>query len=44
MTLEDIKVALNDFYESFKLAKEAGFDGVQVHGAHGYLIDSFIKS
>jgi N-ethylmaleimide reductase len=44
MTLDDIEEAKNEFLNSFKLAKEAGFDGVQVHGAHGYLVDSFLKS
>jgi 2,4-dienoyl-CoA reductase-like NADH-dependent reductase (Old Yellow Enzyme family) len=37
--MEDVKQA---FARSAKLAKEAGFDGVEIHGANGYLLDQFI--
>ena len=39
MTLEDIETVKKEFEASFVLAKEAGFDGVQLHGAFGYIID-----
>jgi N-ethylmaleimide reductase len=38
--IEDV---IDQFVKSFKLCKEAGFDGVEVHGANGYLIDQFIR-
>jgi N-ethylmaleimide reductase len=41
MSIEDIKVAISNYVKASRNAMEAGFDGVEVHGAHGYLIDSF---
>ncbi|WP_251859672.1 NADH:flavin oxidoreductase [Clostridium sp. Marseille-Q2269] len=34
----DIKAIVNAFVDAAKRAKEAGFDGVQIHGAHGYFL------
>lgn len=42
MSTEDIKIAINGFVNAAKLAKQAGFDGVEIHGANGYLLDQFI--
>jgi N-ethylmaleimide reductase len=43
MSEADIQNAIREFVESAKLAMEAGFDGVELHGANGYLIDQFIN-
>lgn len=40
----EIGSILRDFEIAAKNAKAAGFDGVEVHGANGYLIDQFLKS
>jgi 2,4-dienoyl-CoA reductase-like NADH-dependent reductase (Old Yellow Enzyme family) len=41
MTLEDIKDTIAQFAASAKSAKDLGFDVLEIHGAHGYLIDQF---
>lgn len=43
MTKEDIEQAINEYITSSKNAIKAGFDGVELHGANGYLIDQFIN-
>lgn len=41
MTKQEIKDTIEAFGRAAADAREAGFDGVEVHGAHGYLIDQF---
>jgi 2,4-dienoyl-CoA reductase-like NADH-dependent reductase (Old Yellow Enzyme family) len=43
MTIDDIRDAINRYACVAGVAKEAGFTGVQVHGAHGYLISQFLS-
>lgn len=40
---DEIPQIVNDFKLAALNAIEAGFDGVEIHGAHGYLIDQFFK-
>ncbi|KAL5559821.1 hypothetical protein UlMin_036032 [Ulmus minor] len=40
---DEIPNIVNDFRLAARNAMEAGFDGVEIHGAHGYLIDQFMK-
>jgi 2,4-dienoyl-CoA reductase-like NADH-dependent reductase (Old Yellow Enzyme family) len=42
-TLDDIRQAQDEYASSAKNAIAAGFDGVQLHGANGYLIDQFLR-
>ena len=44
LTIEEIKATVNDYKQAAENAKEAGFDGVEVHAANGYLINQFIES
>ncbi|AHZ85156.1 NADH oxidase [Bdellovibrio bacteriovorus] len=41
MTLEDIQNTINAYAQAALDAKNLGFDTVELHGAHGYLIDQF---
>lgn len=44
MTHQDIQDVVSAFAKAAKDAKQNKFDGVEVHGAHGYLIDQFFWS
>jgi N-ethylmaleimide reductase len=44
MTERDIDHAISEYARSAKLALEAGFDGVELHGANGYLIEQFLNA
>lgn len=41
-TIDDIKGLVADYAKAAENAIEAGFDGVEIHGANGYLIDQFL--
>ena len=41
-TLDDIQGLVADYAKAAENAVEAGFDGVEIHGANGYLIDQFL--
>ncbi len=44
LTIDDIGLILEDYRSGARAALEAGFDGVEIHAANGYLIEQFLKS
>jgi 2,4-dienoyl-CoA reductase-like NADH-dependent reductase (Old Yellow Enzyme family) len=43
MSLDDIVSTIADYRQAAINAKDAGFDGVHIHGANGYLLDQFLQ-
>ena len=43
MTEADIKAAVAEFAQAARNAVAAGFDGIELHGANGYLLEQFIR-
>jgi NADPH2 dehydrogenase len=43
LTEDEIRSYVDDYAQAARNAVEAGFDGVEIHGANGYLIDQFIQ-
>jgi 2,4-dienoyl-CoA reductase-like NADH-dependent reductase (Old Yellow Enzyme family) len=43
LTVEEIEAVVDDFARAAAHAMAAGFDGVQIHGANGYLVDQFLR-
>jgi len=43
MTVDEIEAAVEAYGDAAERALQAGFDGVQIHGAHGYLVSQFLS-
>ncbi len=43
MTDDDLLLVIDEYVAAAKLAMDAGFDGVELHGANGYLIEQFLN-
>ena len=44
LTTDEIARVVDDYVRAAKNAMAAGFDGIQVHGANGYLVDQFLRA
>jgi N-ethylmaleimide reductase len=43
LSADEIGALVEDYYKAAQRAKAAGFDGVELHGANGYLVDQFLQ-
>ena len=43
MTADEITLLIQAYGQAARRTREAGFDGVQIHGAHGYLVSQFLS-
>ena len=44
LEVPEIRAVVEEFRRGAENAKKAGFDGVEIHGANGYLVDQFLQS
>jgi 2,4-dienoyl-CoA reductase-like NADH-dependent reductase (Old Yellow Enzyme family) len=44
LSIDEIKTVVEEFHQGARNALAAGFDGVEIHGANGYLLDQFLHS
>lgn len=44
MSIDQIKDTVQAFQDAAVRAKQAGFDIIEIHGAHGYLINEFLTA
>lgn len=44
LNLEEVKTLIDDFVKAAIRAQKSGYDGVEIHGAHGYILSQFLSA